>query len=136
MEDSSGTLIASDGDSGRKTNFRIICNIEPGTYFLNVYPYLRTGGRKKVYCSAATLEPGNYVLDVGGTRDTATPLALGTSYTDERLLYGTGDDPELDDIDDIDYFRIEVDQSGRLTVWTTGSTLILMVNWRIVPVKR
>ena len=46
--------------------------------------------------------------DAEGTQETATPLTLGTPYT------------ETIDADDVDYFRIEVDQPGRLTVWTTG----------------
>ena len=114
LEDSSGTKIAENSDSGRKNNFKIIRNIEPGTYYLKVRPY--PGYKGKKYTVRATLEPGNYVLDVGDTPETATDLALDTPYTDELILSGNPGDVLYDK----DYFRIVVAQSGKLTVWTTG----------------
>ena len=47
--------------------------------------------------------------DVGDTLETATSLALDTSHTD-AIFPG----------DDVDYFRIEVDQPGELTIYTTS----------------
>ncbi len=47
--------------------------------------------------------------DVGDTLETATSLALDTSHTD-AIFPG----------DDVDYFRIEVEQPGELTIYTTS----------------
>ena len=46
--------------------------------------------------------------DVGNTRETATDLTLDKPYTES-----------VDAADDDDYFRIKVNKSGKLRVWTT-----------------
>ena len=53
-------------------------------------------------------------MDAGRTRETATPLALDTPHTETLEPDG--------DIDDIDYYRIEIVESAQLQlrVWTTG----------------
>ena len=52
-------------------------------------------------------------MDAGGTRDTATPLALDTPHTEDFTLDG--------DNEDVDYYRIEVvDQSGTTDSFDNG----------------
>ena len=46
LEDSSGAIIAKNDDDGRGDNFRIIRNVEPGTYFLKVSPFRGYVGKK------------------------------------------------------------------------------------------
>ena len=108
MQNSSGTKITENGDDGPSSNFRIVYIADPGTYYCKVTEYFSETGS---YVVQATLEPGQLVTDVGDTRETAATLALGTSYP-----------AYIAPIDDVDYFRIVVDESGELTAWTTGDT--------------
>ena len=79
LEDSSGTKIAENDDDGPGDNFRIIHNVNPGTYYLKVTEW---SGGSGIYTVYATLDPEEVIVDAGGTRDTATPLALDTPHTE------------------------------------------------------
>ena len=106
LQDSSGTSIAENDDGGPDFNFKIIYSVAPGTYYLKVIELLEDTGN---YTVRSTFVTGQ-VSDVGDTRETATLLTLGTSYTEDIHLE-----------EDVDYFRIVITQSGKLTVWTTGN---------------
>ena len=106
LQNSSGTNIAENSDSGVGYNFRIIRYMEPGTYYLKVEEYDEEKGS---YILHAKLEPGQKIVDAGSTRETARSLALGTPFSEDMEPSG-----------DVDYFRIVVAESGKLIVWTTG----------------
>ena len=109
LTDDDALLHANDdgGDEGDGANFRIVYSVEPGTYYIKVRDFWGNIGSYTVH---ASLEPLQSEPDlVGDTRDAAAPLALGIDYT-ESIFPSS----------DVDYFRIEVEQSGELTVYTIG----------------
>jgi subtilisin-like proprotein convertase family protein len=105
--DSNGTQIASNDDTVG-LNFQIERDVSPGTYYVRVRHYSSIGA-------------GDYVLEVrfnssvaddhGNSTGTATSVA--TTSTTSGRINTAGDN---------DYFRVQVGNSGRLTVYTTGST--------------
>ncbi len=101
IEDSSGNVLAEDGDGGSDRNFVVSAFVEPGTYYIRVL-------------GARTSSTGAYALTLHLDGDYipsgAIPLGLGESIEDE-LLAG-----------DIDYFRVSVRSAGRLVASTTGGT--------------
>ena len=109
LENSAGRTLTTDDDDGVYSNFRIFHRVTAGTYYIRV-----TGYR--------TWTTGSYHLQVvndlhGNTRATATSLPLNSS------LNGTLNYSGVNGINyDIDYFRMQVTASGRLTLYTTGST--------------
>ena len=107
LQNSSGDTIALNNNDGLNKNFEIFHNVEPGTYYLRVRSFPTMIGSYTVY---ATLERGVFIADAGDTRATATLLALDTDFH-----------AYITPIDDVDYFRIVVGQSGKLAVWTTGN---------------
>ena len=105
LQSEDGEFLKDNDDWNAEYDFRIVHNVQPGTYYLKVTVWLGTGH----YAVRATLDAGTFIVDAGGTPETATPLVLGTPYSED-----------IDPLDDIDYYRIVVEQAGRLTVWTTG----------------
>ena len=104
LESAGGTALATDADSGEGANFRVEHDVAAGTYFV------RVSGQ-----SSST--EGQYSLlvrfsgdDHGDTRGSATAVAIPSS-TAGVLTAG-----------DTDYFRINVNGSGSLQVYTTGNT--------------
>ena len=104
LEDASGSLLATDTDSGQGANFRIERDVAPGTYYVRV-----TGQNSST--------AGNYTLrvrffefsdDHGNSRDSATVVPV-PSDIEGVLTPG-----------DTDYFRISVSGSGSLQVFTTS----------------
>ena len=65
LQNSAGKSITENYDDGPGDNFRIIHNVDPGTYYLTDY-----FGDAGSYTVDATLEPGD--KDAGNTRGTAT----------------------------------------------------------------
>ena len=106
LQNSSGGYLTFDNHDGPGDNFRIVHSVEAGTYYLKVTERWSEPGRYAVH---AAFEPGELAVDVGDTRQTATLLTLGTPFTED-----------IDPLDDVDYYRIVVTQSGKLTVWATG----------------
>ncbi len=101
-----GARLDDDDDGGDGSNFRIVYSVTPGTYYVKVREFWGNTGNYTVH---ASFETDQFALNVRDTLEAATLLALDTPYTEA-----------IDSIDDVDYFRIEVDQSGELTVYTTG----------------
>ena len=94
LQDSSGDRLATDDDGGSGDNFRIERFVFPGIYFVKIE------GRRN--------DTGDYTVHVN--RSGATRLSLGSSHAG-RIATG----------DDVDYFEVQVDEAGVLTVYTTGS---------------
>ena len=63
-----------------------------------------------LFLFVSTLYLPTSFADVGDTRQTATTLTVGTSRTEA-----------INPDNDIDYFSVQINQTGQLTVWTTGS---------------
>ena len=107
LQTEDGTVLGRNSDASiDDVNFKIAINVEPGTYYLEVIEF---DGATGSYIVHTTLEQGQLVVDAGDTREKATPLALGTPYSED-----------IAPVDDVDYYRIVVNESGKLTVWTTG----------------
>ena len=107
IEDSSGNVLASNDDGGQNANFRVTARVDAGTYYIRVRGF-------------GNSQTGPYTLHVdleapppdvhGDTRLSATPVVSG-SETPGELVPG-----------DVDYFRVEVAESGVLIVaFTTGN---------------
>ena len=106
LEDDRGNTLATDDDGGAGSNFRIVHDVSPGTYYIRVTSWRssRTGN----YSLEARMAGAD---DHGNTPATATSLSLNSPLTGR-----------IDPSDDIDYFRVQVPTAGELTVETTGST--------------
>lgn len=110
LEDSGGTALASDDNGGSGNNFRIVRDVAAGTYYVRV----TSGPRFSTSFGSFTLHvrfaPASTVDDHGERPSDATAVTT-TSNTPGELTAG-----------DEDWFRIVVDQPGRLTVYSSGST--------------
>ena len=105
LENSSGSTLASNDDSGVGSNFRIVRDVTAGTYYIRVTGYRSKTGSYTLQASMGSAD------DHGNTRATATSLPLNSPLTGRINRAG-----------DIDYFRMQVTAPGELTVYTTGST--------------
>ncbi len=115
LERSNGSRLATDNDGGEGRNFRVARDVSAGTYYLQVRGRLQWAGnsnstgaytlRARFEASSPPPPPGD---DQGSTRGTAETVSL-PSETDAGLTAG-----------DVDYFRINVRSSGRLTVHSSG----------------
>ncbi len=81
--------------------------LSPGTYYVKVRGGF--GGPTGTYTVYATLEPRQIDSDSGDTLETATALSLDTPHTEDISPGG-----------DVDYFSIQLDLVGELTIYTTG----------------
>ena len=104
IEDSSGNVLASNDDGGEGSNFRVTAEVDAGTYYIRVTGYSSsTAGPYTLHVEVR--EPDDH----GNRRSSATPVASGSETAGEL------------EPDDVDYFRVEVAESGVLVVaLTTG----------------
>ena len=102
LENSAGSRLESDRNSGSGDNFLIQRTVSAGTYYVKVEGWFDTGD----YTVHASFEADDH----SDTRSGATSLSLGGSRTG-RIATG----------DDVDYFEVQVSEAGVLTVYTTGS---------------
>ena len=113
LHDGEERQLASNDDGGANDggNFRIEHEVDAGTYYVRVEAYYRdvTGSYTLHAEFAASTEPTGD--DHGNDITSATNLALGGQQSGR-----------IDPVGDKDYFRIQVTQSGTLTVHTTGGT--------------
>ena len=104
LENSAGSRLESDRNSGSGDNFLIQRTVSVGTYYVKVEGWFDTGD----YTVHASFEADDH----SDTRSGATSLSLGGSRPG---VIATGDG------DDVDYFEVQVSEAGVLTVYTTGS---------------
>ncbi len=115
LEDSAGSRLESDRNSGSGDNFLIQRTVSAGTYYVKVEGWFDTGDYT-VHASFAaddhrsSSSSGGTVNDHSDTRSGATSLSLGGSRTGRIATR-----------DDVDYFEVQVSEAGVLTVYTTGS---------------
>ena len=102
-----GTYLTHDDDSGGQGNFRIEQDVGPGTYYVKVGGFGTAAGS---YVVLARFTPAQPADDHGDIPSEATTLTLGGAVSGE-----------IEVKDDEDFFRVEVPESGVLTVYTTGS---------------
>ena len=114
LQDQEGRHLAGDDDAGSEANFEIDWDVVPGsTYYVAV-----VGGEGRTATGAYTLEllldgvggPGP-APEYGNARAEAAPVGVNTRTS-----------AALERAGDVDYFRVDVTQAGRLTVETTGTT--------------
>ena len=126
LESSSDSSLATNDDGGRGNNFRIDHSVDSGTYYLQVRGFSSSTGSYTVHASfsgggdglpgdggdglpgdGGDGLPGD---DHGDTRSDATLLSVGSSVAGQIETGG-----------DVDYFRVQISESGELAVYTTGS---------------
>ena len=107
LQAADGTPLANDDDLGDQYNFWIEQSVSSGTHFIRVGSFAGETGRYVLRTHFLPLP--SISDDHGNTRSDATALALGGS-----------DSGEIEEGEDEDYFRVEVTESGILTVYTTG----------------
>ena len=103
------TTDVRDDDGGSGTNFRIETDISEGTYYVEVDGYDNAVGEYTLHIEFEEAEQDDGD-DHGDSRTAATDVDVDTDVA------GT-----IGAEDDVDVFRIEVESSGELTVYTTGS---------------
>lgn len=106
-----GRWLGQNDNAGKGNNFRIVQQVAPGTYYVAV-----VGGNGRRATGPYSLvvrfpTDGGSSDDHGNTRAQATPAGLNTNTVGA-----------LEQLGDIDYFRVEVSQTGYLTVETSGDT--------------
>ena len=110
LQSTQGQYLAGDDDGGDGDNFRIIRQVQAGTYYVAV-----VGAHRRTvtgpYTLAVRFTAGGRTVEHGNTRAQATRVVLNT--TTAGALERAGD---------VDYFRVEVAAAGSLTVETTGTT--------------
>ena len=113
LQDEEGEVLSEDDNSGTGSNFRIESELEGGIYFLRVSAPVGTTGVYvlRVESPMAGEPTGDGTGDHGDTRDQATVVEVGSETK------GT-----IDPADDVDFFRVDLNEPGLLTVYTSGST--------------
>ena len=111
LQNSSGTTLETDDDDGDGTNFGIAYIVNSGTYYIKVEgAYFATTGSYTIHAT--------FDRDDSNTRSGATFLSLDTlssgSLGNTRLGW-------IETGSDVDYFRVQLNRSGVLTVYTTGN---------------
>ena len=110
LEDSGGSVLASDDNGGSGNNFRIVRDVAAGTYYVRVTSGPRIGTSSGLYTLHVRFTPASTVDDHGERPSDATAVTTASDTLGELTA---GDE---------DWFRIVVDRPGRLTVYTSGST--------------
>ena len=103
-----GSILATDDNSGADTNFKIEYSVNPGTYYVNVAGTVSSTGAYIVHARFVA-GPAPPVDDHGNARRDATEIVPGSSLSGE-----------IETVGDADYFRVNVTELGKLTVYTTG----------------
>lgn len=97
-----GNVLASDEDSGDGTNFRIVHDVGAGTYYVRVNSQDMATGSYVVLARFATKDlPPDHSDTPGG----AAPIVAGQSV-----------EGSLASPDDVDYFRLELNEPGTISV--------------------
>ena len=122
LRSANGATLAEDDDTGSRSNFYIARDVAPGTYYVVVL------GSSNSTTGAYTLRVGftarDPSIDHGHTRMRATLVGLNTNTRGVLEQRWSTEDYGFPLVSprDADYFRVEVDRAGRLTVETTGTT--------------
>ena len=98
--DDEGYEIGQDDDDGASMNFRIFMRLDPGLYYVSVRSFSDALG---LYTLSAD-------RDHGDTTETATVIMLGMPAIGW-----------IEPGDDVDFFRLEITEPTRLSIYTTGS---------------
>ena len=106
--DSAGARLASDDDGGGGANFLIEHSVTAGTYYIQVRGY--NSSTTGSYTLHSRFFGGSGADDHGNIRPAATTVALGSATAGELSAA------------DLDYFRVTMNSSGVLLVYTTGAT--------------
>ena len=107
LQDSTGTVLANDGDSGTGGNFRIIRTLDAGTYYIRVTGYISTStiGNYSLSATAVVERDGNDSIT------SADAITLGSDVS------GT-----ISPVGDIDYYSFALSSRSEVVIQTTGST--------------
>ena len=112
LQGAQGQYLTGNDNAGAETNFRIVRDVTPGTYYVAVVGGDgRTATGSYTFSVRFTAGSGGSSTDHGNSRSLATRVGLNTQT--RGALERTGD---------VDYFRVEVVRAGRLTVDTSGGT--------------
>ena len=134
LQGATGQALAEDDDGGTGSNFRVERQVQAGTYYVAV-----TGGESKHGIGLYTLSV-RFTPIGGGTTvgDVVPPSGSGTSPKDStppdrgeprggaerhptRIRLNTETTGRLDRAGEVDYFRVEVEEAGTVTVEATGA---------------
>ena len=109
--DSDGTLVSpSDHTEPRRSNrTSVYRELEAGVYYLDVTEDGR-GGRYGLVAAPFHSHGSDALDDHGDTRAAATDLKFGSSVAGQL------------DADDLDYFRLTVEERSAVAAWTEGDT--------------
>lgn len=116
LEDSEGTTIDSDDDSGTGSNFRIEEDLAAGTYFIRVRHF--HNGLTGEYTLNVSLDDLDDHADAYNATDPA-PTSIGSDDSDTGVI-------EAELPGDVDVFEVSVAE-GTLTVTITGDDISAML---------
>ena len=112
LQGARGQYLIGNDNAGTETNFRIVRDLMPGTYYVAV-----VGANGRTVTGTYTLAvrftagEGGSTADHGNSRPQAARVGLNTETAGA-----------LEQAGDVDYFRVEVSQAGQVTVETSGTT--------------
>ena len=112
LRDEAGRELASNDYGGFGLNFLLSQDLAAGTYCVEVRALLSTMGSYRLVLSFEEVGEGEIQEDDhGGTCSTATVVSPDSAASGH-----------LEDVDDVDSFRLTLPETGVLTVTTTGDT--------------
>ena len=112
--DSNGEELLSDDDGGNSYNFSISYTVNQGTYYVKIRHYSETETGDYVVSSTFVANADNNVTQTD-TSETTVDYDYTLTPNDSRTeqIYPSGDS---------DIYRIDILESGTLTIYSTGST--------------
>ena len=119
LRDSANAKLAGDDDGGEGLNFQIEAILDAGIHYVRVESYHDVEGSYTLHVERRTgngapggLPPPSPGDDHGNEPSQATPLPIGTSVAGQ-----------IEQSDDVDYFRLELSEPTKVEIFTTGSLL-------------
>ena len=112
--DSNGEELLSDDDGGNSYNFSISYTVNQGTYYVKIRHYSETETGDYDVISTFVASADNNVTQIA-TSETTVDYDYTITPNDSRTeqIYPSGDS---------DIYRIDILESGTLTIYSTGST--------------
>ena len=110
-----GRFVSLSGNKGVARMLHRVAPNTPGTYAYHVCVEPVTGESKTGNNCSDTVE---ITVDHGDTPTGATLLPLNSSSTSD--LWSGSLSGEMQTLSDVDYFKVQIPENGKLTLWTTG----------------
>ena len=132
LQDSSGATLVRNFDDGSGNNFKIEWSLSEGTYYIKVESYRSYTGSYTIHASFREQSPKqpaespSVSSPVAGRPSPSPSPVQNNDHSNTRsgatsLSLGGSSSGQIEPGSDVDYFKVQVSNSGVLTVYTTGN---------------